>query len=769
MKKRILKSFYILAILLLIISSGSKNSAIKPNLDWKDFLSKQDPVWDTLTAYFYDGPMTGNGLIGTVMHKMDKNRFDGDTNKILFEINRTDLIDSCSRRPEGYYWSRMQVGRFEFKPKGVIYNTDLRIDLWNAEVVGKITTSEGVIHIRQYTHAELPVVITELESEGNEECDNWKFVPDISGCLLNLKELDKQEKGIYDKNPEAATQTRNGITLHNQLLKHSGRYFVVGSTSKKTGRKTIHYSTLEYSNPVKAKLFKAEDILSLSLQENPDNLLDSHRKWWNAYFQQSFVSIPDTRMLNYYWIQRYVTGSTMREGLQMMDLIGPWYCHTLWQGIWWNLNSELMYSHLFSSNNLNAAKPYCAILDDNLQSLIQNVPEKFRHNSAGLGRASSFDLRSNVNPDDSIPPFYNRELGNLTWALHNYYLYCRYSMDDSLLKNKFFPLIKRSVNLYINLAFKDKEGKFHLPVTMSPEYKPAQDCNYDLSLFKWGLQTLISVAERFKLDESVRPEWKILLTNLTDYPRNERGLLIGKDVEMVTAHRHFAHLTMIYPLGILTNDKPENEELIRKSIEYWMGLSGKDKAAWSYSWTASAYAYIGDGNNAYKYLNGFFNFADRKHYWEIPGIGANTMYREVGMCSETPFSFNKSVNDMLIQSHDNAINIFPAMPDVWKDASFMNLRTEGAFLVTAVREAGVTKFFSVESLAGEPCIIKSDIKVDSLLTSPNVKITKISEYVFSVPIQKRQRITFSRGSTHDLQFRYLTTKGDENNFWGSKK
>jgi len=663
----------------------------------------------------------------------------------------------------------MQVGRFEFKPKGVIHNTNLRIDLRNAEVVGKITTAEGVIHIRHYTHAELPVVVTELTSEGNENGDNWKFVPDISGCLIDLKELDKQEKGIYNTNPEATIQTSNGIMLYKQLLKHSGRSFTVGSTSKKVGHKTVYYSTIAYSNPVKAKHFTAEDMLSSALLENPENLLASHRKWWNAYFQQSFVSVPDTRILNYYWVQRYVTGSAMREGLQMMDLMGPWYCHTLWQGIWWNLNSQLMYSHLFSSNNVNAAKPYCAIFDDHLPALIQNVPAQFRHNSAGLGRASSFDLRSDVDPQDSIPPFYNREVGNLTWALQNYYLYCRYSMDDSLLKTNFFPLLKKSINLYINLAFKEKDGKFHLPVTMSPEYKPAPDCNYDLSMFRWGLKTLIVVAERLQLDNALIPGWKNLLSNLTDYPKNERGLLIGKGVEMVTAHRHFSHLSMIYPLGILTNDTPENDALIRKSIEYWIGLSGSDKAAWSYSWTSSAYAYIGDGNTAYKYLNGFFNFANRKHYWELPGIGANTMYREVGMCSETPFSFNKSVNDMLIQSHADVINIFPAVPDVWKDVSFMNLRTEGAFLVTAARENGITKFFSIESLAGEPCIIKSDIKVDSLLTSPHVKMTKISDYVFSVPIQKKQRITFFKSSTQDLRLKNITTKEGANNYWGSKK
>lgn len=124
---------------------------------------------------------------------------------------------------------------------------------------------------------------------------------------------------------------------------------------------------------------------------------------------------------------------------------------------------------------------------------------------------------------------------------------------------------------------------------------------------------------------------------------------------------------------------------------------------------------------------------------------------------------------MLIQSHDDVINIFPAVPDVWKDASFMNLRTEGSFLVTAVRENGSTKFFSIESLAGEPCVVKSDIKVDSLLTSSNVKITKKSDYVFSVSIQKNQQITFYKSGTPDFKLKNIVKDGVENNYWGSKR
>jgi hypothetical protein len=68
--------------------------------------------------------------------------------------------------------------------------------------------------------------------------------------------------------------------------------------------------------------------------------------------------------------------------------------------------------------------------------------------------------------------------------------------------------------------------------------------------------------------------------------------------------------------------------------------------------------------------------------------------------------------DMLIQSWDGVIRIFPATPDVWKDAQFYQLRTAGAFLVSAKREGGKTTFLHIKSFAGEPCIIQSDFLAD---------------------------------------------------------
>jgi hypothetical protein len=56
-----------------------------------------------------------------------------------------------------------------------------------------------------------------------------------------------------------------------------------------------------------------------------------------------------------------------------------------------------------------------------------------------------------------------------------------------------------------------------------------------------------------------------------------------------------------------------------------------------------------------------------------------------------------ALHEMLLQVRDGVIVLFPAMPQAWRDTSFENLRVEGALLVSAAREDGKLKFFSVRN------------------------------------------------------------------------
>jgi hypothetical protein len=289
--------------------------------------------------------------------------------------------------------------------------------------------------------------------------------------------------------------------------------------------------------------------------------------------------------------------------------------------------------------------------------------------------------------------------GNLTWALHNAYMQYRYTMDEEMLREKIYPLLTRAINYYLHFMIEGEDGKLHLPKTSSPEYGDAEDCNYDLALLRWGCRTLIDSAKILEIDDPLLPKWRDVLKRLTPYPVDETGFMIGKGVPYAKSHRHYSQLLMLYPLCMMDLDDPAQRELAMKSLKHWQSYPDA-LAGYSYTGSSSMFALFGDGEMAEQRMQDFF---DDK-------LLPNTFYKEGSPVIETPPAGARSIEDMLIQSWNNMIQVFPAIPKKWADVSFANLRAEGAFLVSAVRNDGKTSFVVIESLAGERCRVRTGIK-----------------------------------------------------------
>ena len=90
------------------------------------------------------------------------------------------------------------------------------------------------------------------------------------------------------------------------------------------------------------------------------------------------------------------------------------------------------------------------------------------------------------------------------------------------------------------------------------------------------------------------------------------------------------------------------------------------------------------------------------------GQHSNFTYRPFTL--EGNFAFAQGVHELLLQTRNGHIEIFPAVPDSWKDVSFNTLRTEGAFLITAKKENGVPVTVKIYSEKGGYCNIKLPFK-----------------------------------------------------------
>ena len=100
---------------------------------------------------------------------------------------------------------------------------------------------------------------------------------------------------------------------------------------------------------------------------------------------------------------------------------------------------------------------------------------------------------------------------------------------------------------------------------------------------------------------------------------------------------------------------------------------------------------------------------------------------------------------MLLQSWGGKLRIFPAVPDSWKDIAYKDFRAEGAFLITASRKNGKTEFITIKSLAGEPCIVVTDISSPVFKGKRQFEATALSESMYKIEFTERRR------SNHLLQ------------------
>ena len=658
------------------------NAQVVDKTDWKTFLARHDMVWDQLPDRFESAAYTGNGKLGAMVFTADKGR------AIRWQMGRTDVNFNRYRLP---------IGDLVLKPRGEIRGGEMRLDLWNAEVRGKITTDKGAIEFRTFTHTDQMVNVFETVSTGDEK-PSWSLTP---GLATNPRKIHRKEAiEESDRNDPPIASSQGDVSISFQPLKPAGGHATAWKIVDSGGGRETLYASVGFSkDKPEAATTEAVACVNEAAATAPGALEESHRRWWHEFWPQGFVSIPDTRLESFYYIQMYKMASGTRPGRPALDLMGPWFRTTPWAMIWWNLNIQLTYWPQLTGNRLELGESLCELIDNGADALAKNAGE-FSADSAAIGRVSSYDC---------VGPF-QFEPSNLPWALHNYWLQYRYSMDEEKLR-RLYPILKRSINFYLHHLAEGPDGKLHITIGHSPEYinqpKPNPDCNIDLAVLRWGCQTLLNIAEKLKIDDPLIPRWKDTLERLTPYPQDENGLRISASVAFTESHRHYSHLLMIYPLYIMNLEQPENRALVEKSLKHWMGMP-KALAGYSFTGAASISAMLGEGDEAARYLN---KLLDSK-------ILPNTLYVEAGPCMETPLSAAASLHDMLLSSWGDRVRVFPAMPAAWKDVSFHNLRTEGAFLVSASRKGGTTQWVRIKSLAGEPCRIRPGFAGDVKITVP---------------------------------------------------
>ncbi|GIP33256.1 glycoside hydrolase family 95-like protein [Paenibacillus sp. J2TS4] len=727
----------------------NSNENIEVEIDWTEFMSRHDMSWSVRPLSWNEGAFIGNGLLGAMIYSEEHR---SKRNVLRFVLGRTDVT---AQRPDGKGFPvRVPIGELDLELEGMIYQpADIQLDLWNAELRAHLPTTQGEVRLRAFIHSEKNTLVVELNTSSGERTAKfqWYAYPDVDPVLKNADGINFNQ---YIPEMEVERGEQEGVRWGRQIYP-SGEGCL---TAWKEIELAPDYRVLVLTvagGVAEGDLQHAVSTIQSAGTQTLDSLAESHRDWWHDYYRLSFVSIPDTRLEGFYWIQMYKLASATRAHHLLIDNQGPWLTTTPWPGVWFNMNVQMSYSPVYASNRLDIGQSLIRALDRNQEQLIRNVPEPFRHDSAGLGRSCSYDLASEV----------GTEVGNLTWLCHSVWRHYQATMDDELLRTLLYPVLRRSVHYYLHILEEGEDGLYHLPPTVSPEYGSfkqltVRDCHYDLALLRWGCQTLLDICDRLAVEDELAERWQEVLDRLVPYPYDgQEGFLIGEDTPLEFGHRHFSHLLAAFPLHLI-GDSEEDKEKIRRTLRHWIGQEG-DLRGFSFTGAASIAAILGSGSEALRYLHTLMHL-----------IKPNTMYREAGPVIESPLAGAEAIHELLLQSWGGVIRIFPAVPDEWSDAVFHQLRAEGAFLVSAVRKDGQTQWIRIESLAGEPCRIRTGWPTDRIASASDRSLAMKScgDGIVELDLRKGEAATlYLQDEAIDFTLRPVAAQSHLCRFFGGNK
>lgn len=742
-----MRQFFLIFLFLLHIWNVYANNVVD-QIDWCNFLKRHDPVWKVLPQRFDHGAFLGNGLIGTTI-------FQESDYAIRFGMGRSDVTDH--RFDNG----RLLMGGLVLQTRGKISGGNLRTSLWNAETTGKVSTERGAVVISAYVHAEYPVLIIEVATEGEEDVF-FDWIP--SKSIVRADDISHFTNHPF--NPEPVKGNSKDIYYCEQIRNAGGSYTVGWYVMNKSQNVKRLVLTIADSYPsMESKETAIQTVLSLK-SKSSQALIESHRRWWHNFYPASFLSVPDGQVEGFYWNQMYKYGSAIREDGIVLDLQGPWNRTTGWPRVWWNLNIQIAYYPVFTANHVELSKSFTRFIDAKRDNFVRNAREIWGFDDcATVPHTTCYEgLRGN---GDKAPQRYINP-GDFTWALHLYWMQYLYTMDEQLVtdhvKHAFYPLLKQSVNLYRHLLQEGKDGKLHLPVLHSPEYNKEGDSdnNYNLSILRWACQTLLFLNEQYRFNDPLAVEWKRIQDHLVAYPSDNNGFMIGATVPFAKSHRHWSHLLMVWPFKLLTVDQPENKDIVERSLLHWLTVDdGKQIYGWSNAAASLLYSTLGNGDKAYEQLKAHHN---NKRF-----VMPNTMYIEGSPVLECSLFACRALQEMLLQSNNGLIKIFPSMPGCWKEASFDRLRTEGAFLVSAIRKDGRTRKLEITSLAGQPCIVRSGFEGEFFCTLPSSRVKHIDDQTVSLDLKKGETaVLYSEQEDLHLKIEPCDIPEFDTNYWGNK-
>ncbi len=589
--------------------------------------------------------------------------------------------------------TKIPAGRLELDFGGKAEKVKSTLDIFAAEASVELAVNGRESALRSYLHAENKLgFVRVLGATPKFNVINHDFTPPKDG--EEVGDESRRRLGY----PEGECFVRDGVSVALQKTATEFTFALLTATkSVPGGMEAVYYvaCSTECEDWLDRGIARVKDALREGYEAN----IKTHKEWWKKYWSRSSINLPDKQLETGWYLANYMLACCSREGYPPMPLQGVWSADedTLppWKGEYAaNVNTQFCYKHYLAANHWDEGK----VMIDHLW----NMRDAAKRHARDFYDADGYFMPTSSSLDGQTvggyPQCYN--LGNQIWQALMFYDYYLYSGDEKFLEERAYPYLKGTAAVMERWFEPYGDGKLIFPISVSPEYNESKHeawlspmSTYEISLCR----SLYLALEEMSL--KVCPEdtqhWKDIYGKLLDIPSGGRdGIRVSENTSLGFSHRHHSHLVGLYPFNLLQYHRSEEEKTLMEESISWLEEMGT--GVWngfSFTWFASLYARIENGEAAAYQLKTFYDYICSPN-----GFHLNGDYKGVGITilHYRPFTLEANlqaadaVQEMLLQSHEEDIRLFSAIPESWADEriTFNNLRAQGGLTISAEWDRG---------------------------------------------------------------------------------